>query len=74
MQKKFLHHLAKRLVLVYMSDDSEPITITLAILGGGKMHRTFLALAVGAGIALALNKAIAGILNTVLSPLGLTYA
>jgi hypothetical protein len=36
-------------------------------------HKTFLALAVGAGLALALNKTIAGILNTVLAPLGLTY-
>lgn len=37
-------------------------------------HRTFFALALGAGIGLILNKTIAGILNTVLSPLGLTYA
>lgn len=40
---------------------------------GGLMHRTFFALALGAGLALALNKTIAGILNTILSPLGLTY-
>jgi hypothetical protein len=37
------------------------------------MHRTFFALAVGAGLALALNKTIAGLLNTLLTPLGLTY-
>lgn len=38
------------------------------------MHKTVLGLALGATIALVLNKTIAGILNTVLSPLGLTYA
>lgn len=38
------------------------------------MHRTFFALAVGAALALVLNKTIAGFLNTVLAPLGLTYA
>lgn len=38
------------------------------------MHRTFFALALGAGLAIVFNKTIAGILNTVLSPLGLTYA
>lgn len=38
------------------------------------MHKTFIAMAVGAAAALVLNKTIAGILNTVLSPLGLTYA
>lgn len=36
-------------------------------------HKTFMALALGAGLALAFNKTIAGILNTLLSPLGLTY-
>lgn len=41
--------------------------------GHTSMHRTFLALAVGAGLALALNKTIAGLVNTILSPLGLTY-
>jgi len=46
----------------------------LAISGGSKMHKTFFAIAVGAGLALVFNKTIAGILNTVLSPLGLTYA
>jgi hypothetical protein len=38
------------------------------------MHKTLFALALGAGVALIFNKTIAGILNTVLSPLGLTYA
>jgi hypothetical protein len=38
------------------------------------MHKTFLALAVGAALALVANKTIAGLLNTVLAPLGLTYA
>jgi hypothetical protein len=38
------------------------------------MHKTFLALAVGAALALVLNKTIAGFLNTILTPLGLTYA
>lgn len=38
------------------------------------MHRTFAAIAVGATIALVFNKTIAGIINTVLAPLGLTYA
>jgi hypothetical protein len=38
------------------------------------MHKTFMAIALGATLALVLNKTIAGILNTVLSPLGLTYA
>ena len=37
-------------------------------------HRTFFALATGAGIALILNKTIAGLLNTILTPLGLTYS
>jgi hypothetical protein len=37
------------------------------------MHKTFAALALGAGLALALNKTIAGLVNTLLSPLGLTY-
>ena len=36
-------------------------------------HKTFFALALGAGIALAFNKTIAGLVNTILSPLGLTY-
>lgn len=31
-------------------------------------------LALGATVALVFNKTIAGILNTVLSPLGITYA
>jgi hypothetical protein len=39
-----------------------------------QMHRTFMAIAVGATLALVFNKTIAGLLNTVLSPLGLTYA
>lgn len=38
------------------------------------MHRTFLALSVGAALALVLNKTIASLLNTVLSPLGLQYS
>lgn len=38
------------------------------------MHKTFLAIAVGAALALVLNKTISGLLNTILSPLGLTYA
>jgi len=38
------------------------------------MYRTFFAVALGATAALVLNKTISGILNTVLSPLGLTYA
>lgn len=38
------------------------------------MHRELIWLSVGAGLALALNKTIASILNTVLSPIGLTYA
>jgi hypothetical protein len=38
------------------------------------MHRTILALGIGAGLALIFNNAIASILNTILSPLGLTYA
>lgn len=38
------------------------------------MHKTFFAMALGATAALVLNKTIGGILNTVLSPLGLTYA
>ena len=38
------------------------------------MHQTFLAIALGATLALVFNKTLAGILNTVLSPLGLTYA
>ena len=38
------------------------------------MHKTFMAIAVGATVALVFNKTIAGIVNTVLAPLGLTYA
>lgn len=38
------------------------------------MHKTFFIMAAGAGLALALNKTIAGFINTVLSPLGLTYS
>jgi hypothetical protein len=38
------------------------------------MHKTFLAVALGATLALVFNKTIAGLVNTVLSPLGLTYA
>lgn len=38
------------------------------------MHMTFLALSVGGALALVANKTIAGLLNTVLTPLGLTYA
>jgi hypothetical protein len=38
------------------------------------MHKTFWAVAVGATLALVFNKTIAGLVNTVLSPLGLTYA
>jgi hypothetical protein len=37
-------------------------------------HKTFLFVALGATAALVLNKTIAGFLNTVLAPLGLTYA
>jgi hypothetical protein len=37
------------------------------------MHKTFFALALGAGIALAFNKTLAGIANSILSPLGITY-
>lgn len=37
-------------------------------------HRTFFALSVGAGIALIMNKTVAGLLNAILTPLGLTYA
>lgn len=38
------------------------------------MHKTFFAIALGATAALVLNKTIAGILNSILTPLGLTYA
>lgn len=38
------------------------------------MHKTFFAIALGAAAALVLNKTIAGILNSILTPLGLTYA
>lgn len=38
------------------------------------MHKTFAAVALGATVALVFNKTIAGIINTILSPLGLTYA
>lgn len=37
-------------------------------------HRTILALGLGAAIALVLNKTIAGILNPILSIIGVTYA
>jgi hypothetical protein len=36
--------------------------------------KTFLYLAIGAAVALVFNGMIAGILNKVLSPIGLTYA
>ena len=38
------------------------------------MHKTFMFIALGAALALVANKTVAGILNTVLTPLGLTYA
>jgi hypothetical protein len=40
---------------------------------GGNMHKTFLMVAAGAALALFLNKTIAGIVNSLLSPLGATY-
>lgn len=50
--------------------------LSLLFLSGGSnvMHKTFAAVALGATIALVFNKTLSGILNTILSPLGLTYA
>ena len=38
------------------------------------MHRTILALGVGAALALLLNKTIAGFINPILSFIGVTYS
>jgi hypothetical protein len=38
------------------------------------MHKAFIGVALGATLALVLAKTLAGILNTVLSPLGLTIS
>jgi len=38
------------------------------------MHKTFFAVALGATAALVLSKTLAGIFNTVLSPIGLTIS
>jgi len=50
------------------------MTLYFALGGMKQMHKTYIAVALGATLALVLNKTIAGFLNTVLSPLGLTYA
>lgn len=47
---------------------------TVLLLGGGNVHKTFIAVALGATLALVMNKTLSGIINTVLAPLGLTYA
>lgn len=49
------------------------MTLYFALGGASKMHKTYVAVALGATLALVLNKTIAGFLNSVLSPLGLTY-